>query len=74
MKKTVAYNLRTQRMRQGLTQNELAQSLGIAVSTISMYENGERVPSDEMKIKLAKCFGTTVGTLFFEEKVTQSEQ
>ena len=44
---------------------EVAAAVGVSVSAISMYENGDRVPRDETKIKLAKYYKTTVQELFF---------
>ena len=44
---------------------EVAAAIGVSLSAISMYENGERVPRDETKIKLAEYYGTTVQALFF---------
>jgi DNA-binding XRE family transcriptional regulator len=45
--------------------DEVASAVGISLSAISMYENGERVPRDEIKIRLADYFGCTVQELFF---------
>ena len=44
---------------------EVAAAIGVSLSAIAMYENGERVPRDETKIKLADYYGTTVKALFF---------
>lgn len=44
---------------------EVASAVGISLSAISMYENGERVPRDEIKVRLAKYYGITVQELFF---------
>lgn len=44
---------------------EVAEDVGISQSALSMYENGERVPRDEIKIKLAGYYGTTVQALFY---------
>ena len=33
-----------------------------------MYENGERIPRDETKIKIAAYYGKTVEEIFFTEK------
>lgn len=52
-------------LRSNKTQREVAESIGIAASTYSMYENGERVPSDSVKVKLANYFGKTVQEIFF---------
>lgn len=47
---------------------EVAASVGVSLSAIAMYENGKRIPRDEVKIKLADYYGTTVQSLFFEPK------
>ena len=47
-------------------QSEVAKAVGIAASTYSMYENGERNPSDPVKIRIADYFGVTVQYIFFE--------
>lgn len=44
----------------------VAEAVGITVSAISMYENGDRVPRDEVKVKLAKFYQRPVQELFFE--------
>lgn len=51
---------------------EVAKDLGISLSAITMYENGGRIPRDEVKEKIAAFYGTTVGFLFFGEKVHDS--
>lgn len=53
-------NLRGEKSRE-----EVAKAVGVSVSAIGMYENGERVPRDFIKIRLAKYFNTTVEELFF---------
>lgn len=49
------------------TQASVAKDLGIGISSLCMYETGERIPRDEVKEKIAKYYGCTVGTLFFGE-------
>ncbi len=44
---------------------EVAAAVGVSLSAISMYENGDRVPRDETKVKLAEYYNTTVQELFF---------
>ena len=56
--------LKELRIKQGMTQKEMADKLGITKSSWAMYERGERVPRDEIKVKIAKFFGTTVEPLF----------
>jgi transcriptional regulator with XRE-family HTH domain len=55
------------RLRGGKTVEEVAKACNISASALSMYENGYRVPKDKVKIKLAKYFGTSVGSIFFNE-------
>lgn len=47
------------------TRGAVAAALHISVSALSMYENGARVPRDEIKVALARFYDTTVGELFF---------
>ena len=35
------------------------------MSALAMYEAGERVPRDEIKIKLAKIYNRSVNYIFF---------
>lgn len=44
---------------------EVAAAVGVSLSAVAMYENGERIPRDEIKIKLADYFKMTVQELFF---------
>ena len=47
------------------TRAEVAEAIKVSVSAIQMYENGERIPRDETKKKLADLYNTTVEALFF---------
>lgn len=51
------------RMREHLSQNELATKLGVSPSTISMYEVGKREPDFEIEEKIADFFNTDLNTL-----------
>lgn len=53
------------RLRGKKSRREVASAVGVSVSTISMYENGERIPRDDIKIRLAKYYGKTVQEIFF---------
>lgn len=52
-------NLKKARMRKGLSQQEIADLLGIAKSTYSMWENGNREPNLMKIIALTKVLGVT---------------
>ena len=47
------------------TREEVASSLSISVSTLQMYENAQRVPRDEIKIKISKYYKRSVEEIFF---------
>lgn len=50
-----------------MPRKDVANTLGISLAALSLYESGERVPRDDVKIKMAKLYNTTVGRLFFGE-------
>lgn len=59
--KDVLKQLRTEK---GLTQEELADALGIKAGAIGNYEQGQRLPKDDkMWIKIANYFNVTVDYL-----------
>lgn len=51
------------RLREGLSQSELAEKLGLSTSTIGMYESGKREPNFEIEEKIADFFNTDLNTL-----------
>ncbi len=51
--------LKKMRIRQRLTQSELAKRCGLGESTISFYESGKRNPSYEILLCLTKHLKTT---------------
>jgi len=51
------------RMREHLSQSELAEKIGVSSSTISMYEVGKREPDFETEEKIADFFNTDLNTL-----------
>lgn len=61
--KIMAEKLR--KLRGNKSRQEVAEACGISVSALAMYEAGERVPRDEIKIKLAKFYNRSVNYIFF---------
>ena len=51
----------------GMTQLQLAEVLGVAKSTISSYENGDRDPPPNMIFKLINALGIDANYLFQDE-------
>lgn len=54
-------------LRGGRSREFVSNSVGISASALTMYEIGDRVPRDEIKIALANFYGVKVGYLFFDE-------
>lgn len=52
------------RQRQGLSQQALAQQIGVSRQTVSNWENGVSVPSSENLIGLSRVYGITVEELY----------
>lgn len=55
--------LRDRRKRQGLSQIELAEALGISRQTVSKWETGTALPSAENLMALGKLYGVSVDAL-----------
>ena len=51
-------------LRGNRSQDEVARALGISVSALSMYEQGNRIPRDEVKIRMAAYYGISIEALF----------
>ena len=62
----IAENIRKLRTGSGETQKELARTLNVAETTISMYEASKRLPDMETVQKVAKHYGVPVDGLFSE--------
>lgn len=58
------YNIQELRVKNNLTQYQVAKETGVTKNYISMIERGIRNPSDKMKERLAKLYNTTVVQIF----------
>ena len=58
---------RLQKLRGSRTQKEVAEAVGVTPMAISLYESGERVPRDEIKVRLANYYKRTVNFIFFSD-------
>ena len=56
--------LKQLRKNQKMTQQQLADRLGVAKSVVSYYESGDRYPSYDVLIKIATTFHVTTDYLF----------
>jgi len=48
------------------TQEEVARALGLSISALSMYERGERIPRDNIKIRIANYYKKPIHKIFFD--------
>lgn len=71
---TVSEKIYTLRTRLGLSQEELAEKLGVSRQSVSKWETGQSVPDLEKIIKLADLFGMSVDELVREEERPQPPQ
>lgn len=60
--------LKTLRTGQKLTQQQLADRLGVAKSVVSYYESGSRYPSYDVLVKIAHTFHVTTDFLLDIER------
>lgn len=62
--------IRVLRKAQGLTQADLADTLGVSRNTINSIEVGRYVPSLPLALKLARFFGKPVEEVFDDRSET----
>ena len=56
--------VRRLRIEHGLTQQQLADAMGVSRQTINAIENGRYLPSLPLAIAIARYFGSTVEQIF----------
>lgn len=57
-------NLKEARIKKGLSQKEVADNIGVAKSTYSLYESGNREPNVQTIKKIADFLGISADELF----------
>ena len=53
------------RLRGKKSRETVAKACGISTSELAMYEQGERIPRDDIKIRLSKYYKKSVDFIFF---------
>lgn len=66
-KELIGLRLRELRNQKGITREEVSIATGITLRAIEGYEGGERVPRDEVKLKLADFYQKSVQEIFFDK-------
>lgn len=59
------------RQEKGVSQQALAQTLGVGKSAISMMESGQRAPSTEILVSLADFFDVSLDYLVGRSEVAE---
>ena len=52
-------------LRGNKTQEVVAKDLNISMSALSMYERGERIPRDNIKIRIAAYYNKPIYEIFY---------
>lgn len=73
MEQTLGKRIIENRKRLGLTQDRLAEQLGVTAQAVSKWENDQSCPDITMLPKLAEIFGITTDALLGIEKVHEGE-
>lgn len=60
-------SLKVERAKKEITQEILAQAVGVSRQTIISIESGKYIPSTILALKLARYFNTSVETIFILE-------
>ena len=60
------------KLRGNRTQEEVAKAIGISKSALSMYERGERIPRDNIKIRISENYKKPIHKIFFIQKTLET--
>ncbi len=74
MKLTIGENIRNLRRERNITQEELANMLGITYQSVSRWENNTCYPDIELMPDIAEVFGITVDKLIGVDKRTEQKE
>lgn len=66
-RKGIGKRLTALRVLKNETQKTVAEAIGVSESSLAMYEAGERIPRDAVKIRIAKHFDVSVQSIFFDD-------
>lgn len=58
---------RLRELRGTRSRREVGEAIGVTGQAIAMYENGLRIPEDNIKIRMANYYNVSVQDLFYSE-------
>lgn len=67
-------DIRSLRKGAGMTQEELADKLGVAVNTVSRWEKGKYIPSPKYIKQMAEMFGANGADIFLASYTTKVDK
>ena len=70
----IGKNIKELRMRQNMTQDELAEQLFVTRQTVSNYETGKSKPDVEMLVKISEVLRTDVQQLIYGLQPTEADR
>jgi putative transcriptional regulator len=62
-------SLKVERAKKDMTQQDLADHIGVSRQTINSIEAGKYVPSTVLALKIAKCFAVCIEEIFTLEEI-----
>ena len=74
MKLNLGENIRKHRRRLDMTQDELADRLGVSFQSVSRWENGATYPDMELLPEIADLFSVTVDALMGVDRMTEEKK
>ena len=66
----IGENIRALRQRKGLTQEQVAQQLGVTYQAVSKWEKGTTAPDIALLPEIALLFGVTIDALFNQDAIS----
>lgn len=66
----IGKTLKALRQQSGWSREAVCQEIGVSLSALAMYERGERIPRDEVKLRIARFYGKSVDEIFYTQKST----
>ncbi|RGS76967.1 XRE family transcriptional regulator [Ruminococcus bromii] len=67
----IGKKIKTLRESKNISREDFANAVKISLSALSMYETGQRIPRDEVKLRIARFLNTTIEELFFYKLSTR---
>lgn len=65
----IGTQIKTLRLSRNITQEEFASRINVAKSTVAAYENGSRLPSYDVLVRIADLFHVTTDNLLGRSSV-----